>query len=384
MLRAVVLGLGGLGLLAGLNGALMLLGLPAPIEGGQLPAAHGPVLVLGFVGTVVALERAVALRRRWAMVAPALLGAGGISAVVPAGGHLGPTLALMGGAALVAVYAALWRRQESDALAVQVLGAVAAVGAALLWRAGAPMPAVVPWFAAFVVLTIAGERVELARLAISPTQARVATAWSVVLLAGVAGATMWPGPGHAALGSGVLALVAWLLRHDVARRTASAVGLPRYVAWSLLAGYGWLAVAGAIWLLGGAATDGPAYDAVVHAVFLGFTLAMIMAHAPVILPAVLRTRLPYRRAFWAPVLLLHASLALRLLVGDGHGLAWARTAGGVANVAAVLVFVALAGWSGLRAHREDRDDRADREQGTGRRGDPGHAGRVAAEAELPA
>ena len=42
---------------------------------------------------------------------------------------------------------------------------------------------------------------------------------------------------------------------------------------------------------------GPAYDAVVHAVFLGFTLSMIMAHAPVILPAVLRRPLPYRPAW---------------------------------------------------------------------------------------
>ena len=37
-------------------------------------------------------------------------------------------------------------------------------------------------------------------------------------------------------------------------------------------------------LLVGRAADGPAYDAVIHAVFLGFTISMIMAHAPVILP----------------------------------------------------------------------------------------------------
>ena len=33
-------------------------------------------LVLGFVGTVIALERAVALRRWWAYLAPAALGGG--------------------------------------------------------------------------------------------------------------------------------------------------------------------------------------------------------------------------------------------------------------------------------------------------------------------
>jgi len=40
--------------------------------------------------------------------------------------------------------------------------------------------------------------------------------------------------------------------------------------------------------------DGGGYDAVVHAIFLGFVISMVMAHAPVILPAVLRRPLPYR------------------------------------------------------------------------------------------
>ena len=46
-----------------------------------------------------------------------------------------------------------------------------------------------------------------------------------------------------------------------------------------------------------------------HAVFLGFTISMIMAHAPVILPAVLRRPLPYHPALLAPAVLLHAVAA---------------------------------------------------------------------------
>jgi hypothetical protein len=70
--------------------------------------------------------------------------------------------------------------------------------------------------------------------------------------------------------------------------TIRSTGLPRFMAANMLAGYAWLAVAATTWALTRTAYDGPAYDVVVHAVFLGFTLAMIMAHAPVILPAVLR------------------------------------------------------------------------------------------------
>lgn len=352
MLRAALLALGGIALAAGLDGALLLLGLPAPVRGAHLPAAHGSVLVLAFVGTVVALERAVALRRRWALAAPALLGAGGVAALLPvAPAGAGPALSVAGTAGLVATYVALWRRQASDALAVQALGAVAALGAALLWRAGAPTASVVPWFAAFVVLTVAGERIELARLAISEEQARVAAGLALAVLGAVTAAAMWPGPGHVLLGAALLALTGWLLRHDVARRTATGTGLPRFVAWSLLAGYGWLAVGGALWLVRGAITGGPAYDAVVHAVFLGFTLTMIMAHAPVVLPAVLRVPLPYHPALWGPAALLHASLALRLLAGDGHGLGWALSVGGALNVASVPAFLAVAAWSAARVRR---------------------------------
>ena len=53
----------GVSLLAGLDAALVLIGLPAPVRTERLPEVHGMLLVLGFVGTLVALERAVALRR---------------------------------------------------------------------------------------------------------------------------------------------------------------------------------------------------------------------------------------------------------------------------------------------------------------------------------
>ncbi|MCF4141059.1 hypothetical protein L1856_35950 [Streptomyces sp. Tue 6430] len=76
--RAPLLLAAGLCLLAGLDAALGLLGLPAPVTDDRLPKVHGVLLVLGFAGTLVALERAVALGGRWPYLAPAGLGAGGL------------------------------------------------------------------------------------------------------------------------------------------------------------------------------------------------------------------------------------------------------------------------------------------------------------------
>ena len=344
----------GLALLLGVDAGLRLLGAPALPLSQRLPVVHGPLLVLGFVGTLVALERAVALRRPAGYAAPALLGAGGLLLVAPAPLRVGQSLLVAGAAALAAVYVALWRRQRDEAVLVQALGAVLATGGALLWLGSVPVPRLLPWLAAFVVLTIAGERLELARLQIlSSGGAAALVLTSAAIAVSAVASLLWPTVGFPVLGACLLVLVGWLALHDVARRTVRGTGLPRFIAVCLLAGYAWLAVAGGTWLLAGPVLDGPAYDAAVHGVFLGFTLSMIMAHAPVILPAVLKVRLPYRPAMYAPALLLQASLLLRALVGDAWGLDGGRTAGGIGNAAAVLLFLGVMVWS-ASARREPR------------------------------
>ncbi len=353
--RLVFLIPAGVALLAGLNAGLLLLGLPAPVTTDRLPVAHGMVMVLGFVGTVIALERAVALRRRAGFVAPALLGAGGLLVISAAPLWLGQAALAAGAAALMLMYIPLWRRQRDDSVLVQGFGAVLATGGALLWLGGMPVASLLPWLAGFIVLTIAGERLELARVTLlaSATVAQLLGLAAVITLGPVL-TLLWPVVGYPVLGLSLLALVGWLMVHDVARRTIRARGLARFMAGCLLAGYVWLAVAGAIWVRAGAVTDGPAYDAVIHAVFLGFTVSMIMAHAPVILPAVLRCRLPYHPVMIAPPVLLHVSLFLRLAVGDAGGLDLARQIGGALNVVALLGFAAIAAGSAIRAGRPRR------------------------------
>jgi hypothetical protein len=81
---------------------------------------------------------------------------------------------------------------------------------------------------------------------------------------------------------------------------------------------------------------------VIHAMFLGFTISMIMAHAPSILPAVLRRALPYHPVLIVPAALMHAGLVLRLWIGDGYGVGAAWQAGGLINIIALLLFVVVA------------------------------------------
>ena len=144
----------------------------------------------------------------------------------------------------------------------------------------------------------------------------------------------------------------WLARYDIARRTIRQSGLVRYVAACLLAGYLWLGVAG---LMAMAAPAGAAFvrDAVLHAIFLGFVLTMVFAHAPIILPALLKVTVPYRPVFYAHVALLHATLLLRV-IADLFGWVDLRAFAGLGNGAAILVFAASTAWAAAHGRASTR------------------------------
>jgi hypothetical protein len=350
--RLPLLALALVALLAGLWAGLLRLGLDLPPLRPALAAEHGPLLVLGFLGTQIGLERAVALRRGWPYVAPAAAAAGAVWLIIglPSGG--GRALLVLGGAVLVGVFVVVHRLQPSWHNAVMGLGALAWLTGAVVWLAGARMAIVVPWLAAFLVLTIVGERLELSRMVRPPRRAR----WQLLLAIGMFGvgvalSGLWAAGGVRLAGAGLLAQAAWLARYDVARRTIRMRGVTRYMAVALIAGYAWLAVAGVVWLVGGSLTGGGfGYDAMIHAIFLGFVFSMVFAHAPVIVPAVLGVSLPYAPALYAPLALLHGSLVLRLL-GDATGTVTVWQWGGALNETAIVVFLVLAAGSAVRARR---------------------------------
>ncbi|PCC42324.1 hypothetical protein [Brevibacterium aurantiacum] len=348
-----------LSLLAGLDAALILLGLGAPVMMERLPGVHGILMVFGFVATLISLERAVALALPAGFLVPALIGLGTLAVLSPLPLLIGQLGLLAGALAFVVLYVPLYCRNGDEAILVQALGAVLAACAVLMWFGGAELATLIPWLAGFVIFTIAAERLELARIAIGA----VATRWFLALITAttlaVLASLLWPSIGYPIFGITLLGLVSWLVIHDVARKTVRSTGQTRFMGVCLLAGYVWLAVAGLTWALGGPAANGGTYDAVVHSVFLGFTVSMIIAHSTVILPAVLRVHLPYRRGLYIPVVLLHLSLIVRIGLGDGFKLHWAWQVGGVLNILALLGFAILAAASALIGTRA-RSSRGER------------------------
>ena len=313
--RAPLLVLGFVSLALGVDGGLARL-MPSVRAPGGAIAWHGALMVSAFLGTVISLERAAALGRLWPYAGPLAGGLGGLLVLLGAP-SAGFWLLLAAAAVLCAANALVFAAHRSLETATLLAGSLAwlAGNVLFLYSDGTP------WWIAFFALTIGGERLELSRYAKrSPGTRRAFAVLAALLL-------LLPFVPQV-LGGTLVLLALWFAAYDLARVTVRQSALPRYIALCLLAGYFWLFVAGMIFML-----QGPR-DAALHSVFLGFVFSMIFGHAPVILPAVLRIRFRYHPALYVPLVLLHASLAVRVAVSVPVG-AWG-------NAAAIALFILTA------------------------------------------
>lgn len=331
--------MGMVALLTGIWAGLLRLGWDVPLLRPTLPGVHGPLMISGFLGTLIGLERAVAVNRRWAYAAPLLSGLGGLLLI--AGGHQGAAQLLIVGGSLgfVAIFVVIVRLRPAIYTVTMGLGALAWLVGNGLWLIGWPIAHIVLWWAGFLVLTIAGERQELARLQQLSWAGQ--TSFLLVLAGVLSGLILMASSfdwGVRLVGAGMLGLALWLGIHDIARRTVRQTGVTRFIAVCLLSGYVWLGIGGLLAMGVGGVPAGPQYDAMLHTFFLGFVFAMIFGHAPIIFPAVLGARMNFRRLFYAHLILLQATLLLRI-GGDLAGSLPGRQVGGLLNAATLLLFL---------------------------------------------
>ena len=323
-------------------------------------------MVYGFLGTAICLERAVAINSRWAYLSPATSALAGIAAIVisqsPAVANFIATLPLpaylsrilpgyqsqrmlpavlwtISMITLVMIYRHVWKeRQASYAVLIQLIGACVGLCGILLWMRGLEVALIMPWWLFFLVLTIIGERLELARLAFSETTEKRILVWVGALLISLALTLIVPLVAYPLLGISLAALAIDMGYHDVARKTINIPGIPRLSAVAMLAGYGWALLPAALWITAPPTFSGYGYDAIVHALTVGFAVSMVIAHAPVIIPSVIRREVPYHLSMWVPLVLFHLSLLIRFLSGAREAaLPWRF--GGSLGVCAFLLFV---------------------------------------------
>ncbi len=337
--RLPMLILGFASLLLGLLAGEARVGWSVPLPRPELIALHGPLMVCGFLGTLIGLERAVAIGRRLLYLGPAASAIGAVLLIAGGPVAVGAALFSIGALGLIAATYLAYRIQPALHTLTLLLGGGAWLVGNLLWLGGEQISQLVPWWAGFLILTIAGERLELSRLLrISPAAQRLFAALVMLMLVALAALSMQLPLARAAIALLLLGLTVWLVRNDIARRTIRNQGLTRFMAICMLSGYAWLAISALIGLFFDGIFAGRAYDATLHAVFLGFVFSMVFGHAPVILPSVTRLAVPYHPFFYAHWGLLQLSLLLRVFAlpagwPEGHQLAAAL------NGIAILLFM---------------------------------------------
>lgn len=331
-----------LGLLAALWAGLMRLGWQLPALTPSLALAHGPLMISGFLGTLITLERAVAIKQKWMYLPPLLAGLGWLVTVLIRTLPLGPfllTLASLGG---VAILIEMTRREFALHTVTMLLGMLAWFIGNLFWLLGWQIFQVVFFWQAFLILTIVGERLELSRvLRPSRNQQNLFGMIILVFLAGIIISIFNSQIGTRLNGAAFLFLALWSVRNDLAwRNLKHKLPLTRYIAWCLALGLTWLGVGGVLNLIFGAQVAGPRYDAALHVVFIGFVISMIFGHAPIIFPAILGVPINFQPAFYIQLILLHASLALRV-IADYANWHTVRMWGGLLNEVAILLFIVM-------------------------------------------
>jgi hypothetical protein len=304
------------GLLGGL-GRLM----ASPGIAAVLLAYHGPLLAAVVFPGLISLERAVAIGKAWAWSAPALAMLALLHTLLS--GRPAALMLVLIALGMMAQQLFLWRRSPGLDGEVGALAVLALLGADWAWSQGASVWPVALGWASFLILLIAAERLELSFLARSGGAVPRAMVLAMLLGVGL--------NAPRAVGLGWLALALWLSAHDLARRNARRAGLPAYSARAVLLGYGWLGISGLQLLVWGAQGS---FDRILHGIFVGFVLSMVMAHGPIIFPALLKCNMGFSGWFYLPLAVLHASLLWRCFVGLSHG--------ALGNLAAALLFMVLA------------------------------------------
>ena len=313
----------------------------------RLSSAHGPLMVAGFLGVLIPLERAVAIRQRWMFGIPIITGLGWLALFFST--FVGAVLISLGSLGTLAILSVMVRREPRIHTVTMALGVLCWVIGNVLWLAGLPIFRIIFLWMAFLILTIGGERLELSRvLRPSARQNTVFAGIVVTFLLGAAVSLFDLNWGARLSGLSMLAFAIWFVSYDLARRNIHHKNpLTRYIAICLFSGFIWLGIGGILNLIIGASYAGPLYDAALHAIFVGFVISMIFGHAPIIFPAILGVPIKFFPAFYIHLSILHLSLLLRI-TGDLGGQMAIRRWGGLLNEVAILLFLGMTAYSILQ------------------------------------
>ncbi|MDH4092504.1 MAG: hypothetical protein OEV74_16955 [Cyclobacteriaceae bacterium] len=338
-------------LIIGLLSGLGRLGWSVPLP--EMYVHHGAIMVGGFLGSLIALEKVIPLKKYGFFAGP-LISASSIVVFLFGEFQFAVMMLIAASLVLLIVYAAYLKTQYNLYLLLAMLGSMCwFIGnVLLLWKRFYPMA--FPWWVGFLLFTIVSERLELAKfLPVTRRNKNILVAFLGLFVLGII--LPFHEAGTNIAGLSLVCISLWLMRHDVVRVTIKKEGLVRFTGVALLCGYVALLLEGIFLIV---LTEAPpGYDIVVHTFFLGFVFAMIFAHGPIILPGILGLRVkPYHPLFYVPLGLLYISLAMRIAADVMMFPATFRSLSGWVTTGSILLYFIMMITSTARAIRNATPD----------------------------
>lgn len=296
---------------------------------------HGALMAGGFIGTLICLERTVSFKNKTALLIP-IVNALSIIFFLIKLPYIAYWLLLAGSIGLSLIYLKLYFEFSEIYILLMLAGSFCyLIGNVLLIKTSF-YPVTAMWWIAFLYFTILGERLELSRyLQIKNVQKIFLIVLLFVYIVGIL--IPFHGSGGYVTAVSFIGSAFWLFKFDMAKKSLQKEGQHFYSGIVLLTGYVWLIITGLFLAYG--AYSGLLYDAAIHSFFLGFVFSMIFAHAPIILPGVLKLQINiFNRSLYFWFILLQASLLIRILspfAASTH----LKLTGGLINGIAIIGFL---------------------------------------------
>lgn len=299
---------------------------------------HGLLMVGGFLGTLISLERAMVMKNKWWLLVVFLNGFSIPVLLFPGWSFLANYLQLTGSMGLVLIMYFQSMRHPQPYQYVMSIGAISWMIGNVALITSNFIPAAVPWWIGFILFTIVGERLELSKFLPTPTYAKnILYGLLVLFFIG-----MWMPfhqSGNWVMGFAAIFIAFWLLHFDMAKITARKENQFKYIGVGLKVGYVWLVLHGLTLCFLNA--HPLFYDLYLHSFFLGFAFSMIWAHAPIIFPMILSIQeKPYHPVLWIGWTVFQLSLLGRLAAALLKLPEW-RTLLGVINGWSIIAMFAM-------------------------------------------
>lgn len=336
-----------LGLILGILAGLYRIGwidIPASYAG-----QHGAIMVGSFIGTLICLERAVAIKKKLIFLIPLVCGLSALFFLAGFGAAARIVL-VIAGIGLTGMFIYFYQKNKEIYHLIMLAGA-------LCWLTGNVLLAIKNqfvissgWWIGFLFLTIIGERLELTKfLPLNRFKLMLLIISATIFVAGLF--LPFHAGGKYVMAIGLMSAAIWLLKYDMAGKSLKREGLSRFSGSALIAGYVWLLISGALFFKG--EMFGYLYDAALHSFFIGFVFSMIFAHAPIIMPGVAGIVVkPYHPTLYIWLILLHLSLAIRIganLALNADLRQWAGMLNGIIIIAFFINLISVAAYNSRKS-----------------------------------